>query len=76
MMLYEMITGLPPWYSKHRPTLFERILRAPLYFPPIVSQEAKAVIRGLLRRAPRYKTFVLLVLLCINMMSDLLASLC
>ena len=52
MMLFEMLTGLPPFYSRHRPTLFDRILHAPLSFPPVVSMDAREVIRGLLDRQP------------------------
>ena len=50
--LFEMLTGLPPWYTKNRRKLFERIRHAPLAFPDHVGPEARALLRGLLRRDP------------------------
>lgn len=35
-LLYEMITGLPPFYSRNRETMFEKIMRAELTFPNTV----------------------------------------
>ena len=52
MVTYEMLTGLPPWYTKNRRKLFERIRHAPLAFPDHVGPEARALLRGLLRRDP------------------------
>lgn len=37
-LLYEMITGLPPFYSRNRETMFEKIMKAELTFPPTVSE--------------------------------------
>ncbi len=37
-LLYEMITGLPPFYSRNRETMFEKIMKAQLTFPPQVSE--------------------------------------
>jgi serine/threonine protein kinase len=50
MLLYEMLTGLPPWYTKDRRELFRRIQTAPLTFPRTISPQAQAIIRGLLQR--------------------------
>ena len=36
-LLYEMITGLPPFYSNNRETMFEKIMRAELTFPDYIS---------------------------------------
>jgi serine/threonine protein kinase len=52
MLVYEMLTGLPPWYTKDRRELFRRIQRAPLTFPLHVSRRAQSLIRGLLTRDP------------------------
>ena len=49
MLVYEMLTGLPPWYTKDRRELFRRIQRAPP-FPLHVSRRAQSLIRGLLTR--------------------------
>lgn len=40
-LVYEMLTGLPPYYSKERKKLFERIRFAELPFPSTVSQLSK-----------------------------------
>ena len=50
MLLYEMLTGLPPWYTKDRRELFRRIQSAPLVFPSHVSSRATSIIRGFLER--------------------------
>ena len=50
MVLYELLTGLPPWYTKDRSRLLLRLRSAPLQFPPYVSETARAFIRGLLER--------------------------
>jgi len=52
MVLHEMIVGIPPWYTRDRKKLFQRVQSAPLRFPPGVSPEAQEVIRGLLSRDP------------------------
>ena len=44
MVMYEMLTGLPPWYSTDRQKLFERLKGAPLTFPIYVSRPAASVI--------------------------------
>ncbi len=35
MLMYEMLTGLPPWYTKDRQKLFERLRSAPLVIPKV-----------------------------------------
>jgi len=50
MVLYEMLTGMPPWYTKEREVLFERVCRAPLEFPSHVTQPARTIISGFLVR--------------------------
>ncbi|KAL7682281.1 putative GPCR kinase, Phox domain, protein kinase-like domain superfamily, PX domain superfamily [Plasmopara halstedii] len=52
MVLYEMLTGLPPWYTSDRKKLFDRLRSARLHFPPYVSRRAEALIRQLLIRNP------------------------
>ncbi len=37
-LLYEMITGLPPFYSRNRETMFEKIMKAELTFPNTVGE--------------------------------------
>ena len=52
MVLYEMLTGLPPWYTNDRQKLFQRLRHARLNFPLYVSRPAVSLIRGLLTRNP------------------------
>jgi serine/threonine protein kinase len=52
MVLYEMLTGLPPWYTRNRQKLFDRVRNAPLTFPDEVNPDARSLITGLLNRNP------------------------
>ncbi|KLO18247.1 AGC/Akt protein kinase [Schizopora paradoxa] len=52
VLLYEMMTGLPPFYDENVNTMYQRILRDPLLFPNDMSHEAKSVMTGLLQRNP------------------------
>lgn len=52
MLLYEMLTGLPPWYTRDRKKLYSRLRSAPLEFPPYVSSCARDILSGLLTRDP------------------------
>lgn len=52
MVTYEMLTGLPPWYTTDRDKLFDRLRSAPLKFPYYVSRIAASLIQGLLVREP------------------------
>ncbi|KAK0444214.1 kinase-like domain-containing protein [Desarmillaria tabescens] len=52
VLLYEMMTGLPPFYDENVNTMYQRILTDPLHFPPDMSAEAKSVMTGLLQRDP------------------------
>lgn len=52
-LLYEMLCGLPPFYSRNREAMFEKIMRADLNFPTFISEVAKDVLRKLLVRDPK-----------------------
>lgn len=52
MVLYEMLTGLPPWYTTDRRQLFHRLCTEKLAFPSCVSVVAADLISGLLCRDP------------------------
>merc|ERR1719238_393378 len=49
---YEMLTGLPPFYSRDREKLFEGIKHGELGYPGHLSPDAKAILRALLERDP------------------------
>jgi serine/threonine protein kinase len=61
MILFEMMTGLPPWYTTDRAKLFRRLRSAPLIFPNEISfsPSCKTCIAGLLERDPRLRIGVL-----------------
>merc|ERR1719230_1891886 len=51
-LMYEMLTGLPPFYTHDREKLFERIRRGELSYPSYVAPVAKTVLQSLLQRNP------------------------
>jgi serine/threonine protein kinase len=51
-LLYEMLTGLPPFYCQDRERLFEKIRKSELSYPPSVSRPAVNVLKGLLTKDP------------------------
>jgi serine/threonine protein kinase len=53
MVTYEMLTGLPPWYTTDRDKLFESLRSAPLKFPMSVSRTPALFIQALLNRDPQ-----------------------
>jgi hypothetical protein len=53
MLTYEMMTGLPPWYTTDREKLFRRLKSAPLDIPPFFLPQAVSFVSGLLERDPR-----------------------
>lgn len=53
MLTYEMMTGLPPWYTTDRQKLFRRLKSAPLDVPSFFSPAAADCVAALLERNPR-----------------------
>ena len=51
-LLYEMLTGLPPFYGRDRERLFEKIRRGTLDYPKYLSPRAQLILRGLLTKDP------------------------
>jgi serine/threonine protein kinase len=51
-LLFEMLTGMPPFYSRNRDRLFYKILKATLRIPKFFSPAAKDLMNGLLSRDP------------------------
>jgi len=52
-LLYEMLTGLPPFYNQNLHVMYEKIIRAKLHFPSYLSPNAKAILKTLLDRNPK-----------------------
>ena len=53
MLVYEMMTGLPPWYTTDRAKLFRRLKSAPLDIPSYFSPQSASCVSALLERNPR-----------------------
>jgi serine/threonine protein kinase len=51
-ILYEMLSGLPPFYSDNLKELFKNIKRAMLQFPKIIRNDAQDLIRQLMNKDP------------------------
>jgi len=49
-LIFEMLTGLPPFYTQNINVMYHKILHAPLQFPTHISQEAQSLLEGLLNR--------------------------
>lgn len=54
-LLYEMISGLPPFYDRNRERMYKKILGADIRFPAHMSSEAKSICRGMLTREPQQR---------------------
>lgn len=52
VLLYEMLVGIPPYYSNNKEQLYENIQRGPLKLPNFLSEEARALLIALLNRNP------------------------
>lgn len=49
-LIYEMLTGLPPFYSQNINMMYQKILNGELRFPSYISTEAQLLLEGLLTR--------------------------
>ncbi|KAL6074517.1 Serine/threonine-protein kinase Sgk2 [Balamuthia mandrillaris] len=49
-LMYEMLTGLPPFYSQNINIMYQKILAGELRYPSYVSKAAKSLLNGLLTR--------------------------
>ena len=60
-LLYEMLTGTPPYYSRDLDKLFDNIKQANLAFPPFVSNSAKELIRSVMNKNPEKRPTINLI---------------
>jgi serine/threonine protein kinase len=51
-LLYEMVTGLPPFYSADKTEMYDQISLHPLPLPPFISRSARSLLEGLLGKRP------------------------
>jgi serum/glucocorticoid-regulated kinase 2 len=54
-LLYEMLLGQPPFYSKNRETMFQNIISAELRMPEQMKPEVRHVLAQLLTRDPKIR---------------------
>lgn len=52
-LLYEMLTGLPPFYDSNLHIMYEKIVRSKLHIPQYLSQSCQSLLIGLLERDPK-----------------------
>ncbi|WAQ85352.1 hypothetical protein PtA15_5A927 [Puccinia triticina] len=55
ILLYEMLSGLPPYYDEDHHTMYRKILKDPLTFPAEIKPDARALLTGLLDRDPNVR---------------------
>ena len=53
ILLYEMLTGLPPFYDSNTSRMYQKILKDNLEIPSYISEEGADFIRKLLERDPQ-----------------------
>ena len=51
-LLYEMLTGLPPFYDKNKSVMFYKIQNEELKLPNYISQQARSLLSALLNKNP------------------------
>eukprot|EP01117_Protostelium_nocturnum_P019546 TRINITY_DN84_c0_g1_i1.p1 TRINITY_DN84_c0_g1~~TRINITY_DN84_c0_g1_i1.p1 ORF type:complete len:426 (+),score=194.31 TRINITY_DN84_c0_g1_i1:249-1526(+) len=49
-LIYEMLTGLPPFYSQNINYMYQKIMQGELRFPSFISPDAQSLLEGLLTR--------------------------
>ena len=49
-LIYEMLTGIPPFYDKNVKKMYYKIAKAPLRFPSYIQPDARDLIARLLDR--------------------------
>ena len=54
-LLFELLTGLPPFYTNDKKQLFHNILRGHLVIPDYLSPNARDLIQRLLHRDPKQR---------------------
>eukprot|EP00297_Palpitomonas_bilix_P003246 CAMPEP_0113894872 /NCGR_PEP_ID=MMETSP0780_2-20120614/17003_1 /TAXON_ID=652834 /ORGANISM="Palpitomonas bilix" /LENGTH=563 /DNA_ID=CAMNT_0000885549 /DNA_START=74 /DNA_END=1766 /DNA_ORIENTATION=+ /assembly_acc=CAM_ASM_000599 len=51
-LMFEMLVGLPPFYSQNLNEMYANILEADVHYPKFISPDAKGLLQGFLERDP------------------------
>ena len=51
-VLYEMLVGMPPFYTDNMKKLYESIQKAQLSIPSVVSPDARDLLKKMLNKSP------------------------
>lgn len=51
-LLFEMLCGLPPFFSEDRDKMYKDIMFSPLTIPAYLSDECRSLLKGLLQKNP------------------------
>jgi len=62
VVMYEMMCGRLPFYNRDPEVLFELILMEEIRFPRTLSENAKALLKGLLIKNPKQRSVLFLLL--------------
>merc|ERR1712100_639114 len=62
-LIYEMLTGLPPFYSQNINIMYQKILNGELRFPETMSPDACSLLEGVCILYPHLFVFLLLIIL-------------
>ena len=54
-LLFEMLTGLPPFYERNRSKMYHRIKAEEVFVPKFISKAAKDLLLGLLQKDPELR---------------------
>jgi serum/glucocorticoid-regulated kinase 2 len=54
-LLFEMMTGLPPFFSQNINIMYQKILNGELKFPAHISPDAQSLLSGFLTRDPEQR---------------------
>lgn len=54
-LLYEMVTGLPPFYSRNTTTMFVDILQKDLHYPASLSPQLVHLLKSMLHKDPKIR---------------------
>lgn len=52
ILVYEMLTGIPPFYSNDKKKMMKNIIKQPLKLPAFVSKKARSILKMLLAKEP------------------------